>query len=49
VKALAASIALVLTAACNVPEASTPDADPHLSELRGVWITRFAFTSQADL
>lgn len=57
VKAL---IAALLVAACSTPTADTPDAtiappdgavdaDTTRRELRGVWITRFAFATQADL
>lgn len=57
VKAL---IAMLLVAACSAPTADAPDAalgtpdssvdaDTRPRELRGVWITRFAYATQADL
>lgn len=54
-------IALLFVVACKVagttepdataptPDAPTADADGQARELRGVWITRFAFTQQAEL
>ena len=55
------AVALLLFAACNAagtvepdatsttPDAQGIDADARAHEMRGVWITRFAFANQADL
>jgi uncharacterized lipoprotein YddW (UPF0748 family) len=57
VKGLVAWIAVVVAAACSMPHAGAPDAGVNgdvdaavpAGELRGVWVTRFAFAKQADL